>query len=255
MTAGVIYYQNKGESYTLSREASSATEVQVVPWEDAQDYAETLVGGAVSILGNVGFQMPAKHPFLELYVADVNVRPIGNWNAAADDWEDAEVTITYGMIPLGGGNSDETLREITLTVQSEEIVQPKEGWRIGGQKLKEEDVNPVYVNPVLTLQVTYNYLPLINPSIFSLSGMVNSGIFSVNSQLSFPAQTVMFQNPTITQTNSTSGQIQYRTTFTFVIRPNGWNKAFRAGEGWVSLADSSGNPMYTPTDLNAVWPT
>ena len=254
MTAGLVYYRNSDESFTLSREESQATETKVVPWEDAQAYCEILVGGQVTLFGNLGFRFPAKHPFLGLYVISATATPVGNWNADASDWQDARISIDYGMMPLGG-TGDSTLGEITFEVTTEEIVLPVKDFLIGGVAVEEgTNIHPVYRHPQVNISITFPFRPILSAATFqTLSGKVNATPLTIAAGLTYDAETVMYQNPRVSRTISSNGVDQYAVAYLFVVQPNGWNNQLNPKNmEWESFTTATGEKMYKTADLSVI---
>lgn len=239
------YYQITSESFSVSRDDSSATETRIIPWADAAAYAQTVTGGYITLNGIRVFRIPAQHHTLLLFCNDCRVEPF-NYDADGQDWLDAKATLTYGILDQPQGDDDTQVGDVSIEVQGEEMVLPKANFTVDGDELGDDDINPVKVIPVISLKITYHSQPTISPTAWiNYVGKVNSSSFE-----GYPAETVMFQNPSASRTITTDGNDSYDYTYTFVVRPQGWNKIYRPGDGWVELDP----PMYETANLYDILP-
>lgn len=114
-----------------------------------------------------------------------------------------------------------------------------------GPKLRPEEAPGKLIVGYDYVQTRYQMasipVEVINPG----PGVVNNAAITAQLLgLTFPIETVLYQNSQPQRTISTSGVTRWTIPSRFSIRPNGWNKFWRPSTGWDEIYDEDAAAIY-----------
>lgn len=239
-------YQITDETIKLNKDNSSASITLLVPYTDAIDYAQEMLGGLRTAFGTVQFFIGAQFPRsgLGLFVTDCDIKPLKDFNTDFLDWETAVVTLSYGKLDQPQEEDGTEIGDIEIEVAGEEMTLPREGVEVNGEALPESAPTPIKIVPILNLTVSYKRKPDSDISTYvALAGKVNSTTFE-----GYGAGQVLYQGTSVKRSVTTDGNDQYSNVHKFQIRPNGWNYVWLEN-AWVELDD----PSYLSAEFNGVF--
>lgn len=232
---GIHNYVTQYEHGTASRDNPEAHVTVFVPAADLVGAVSSWIGGYQYVNGNLTYVVPeayARNPGLFAQSIDYEpISPEAKIDPATGDFDQWRITVHYGIPDQPGG---EEVARWTYRVGAEELVLPKAGFTVSGEKLKDTDPQPVKIVPLIELQATFFSRPPTDPSTWSyFVGAVNADPF-----YGFAAETLMFNSVDSDYAVSADGKPTSSETYSFTARPTGWNKIYRPGSGWVTVSPS-----------------
>ncbi len=178
------------------------------------------------------------------YVASFSIEPIMGIDPLDGGYKYADLTVNYSTATTLDANNISITESVNgasefLTIGNAELY-----WTSAHTADVKIDTSEYPTKLVRMLEWSYTkHRQLSIPSsVFSKMGYVNSSaISSSHLGYTFAAETLLFGNPSCARTIG-SNQIDYwEITYTFMYRPNGWNKFPRSTTGaWSYIYDATG---------------
>lgn len=220
-----------------------ATRVLECAWDNRLTLMEQLLGAySIDSSGRV-FRVGDVYPHRSGVYVESIPRIEGYGQRAADGsgnsrWKKARLTVNYAQRSFnpdadssGGSVSDLALFDETIDGSIQVIAVPadKKLFWADGTPIRDADV-PLRQESVMRWSVNWTEEIPVASNLLSLAGQTNtSSITSVSLGLTFAAETLYYQFPTIQRTVFESGTNLANVSVEFLYKPSGWNKFFQPG--------------------------
>lgn len=227
----------------------SASVTLLVPWRFRYMVVSDLLGFDWDYRKNgrdkhvAGTSLPRKHPnagnykvtadtsFAGMYVKSVSVKGIGaaTQNGQENDYEAAELTVSYGMLPQRSFTEN-----INYEVQSMTLPRMNFCWDDDTPLADGEE--PVKMFRTVKITHVYNMVQEIPQWAANKIGMVNSDTITTSQGLVMEPETLLYEGCETGQTWTYTGSEGWSLTTSWSYNPNGWNKWFNnIREEWVEI--------------------
>lgn len=232
------------------KEIFSRTSLDIVrllqcPWEDRLSLAQDLVGQMVASGNNFEWIMPARYSYfvspgqtsVPCLVTRVEINGFGKSDKGAGDtptspqisYSHARLHVTYTSVPEA---DIDILVEETMDPTAEFLTLPsrKAYWDNAQEEPLSKGEAPGLLLKSFEWTYKINQCPLVPAAAFDLVGKVNSdAIWSRKFNHTFPAETLLYTPPELTEFHDFSGQALWEIVYKFNYKPLGWNLFYRGG--------------------------
>lgn len=215
----------------------------------SKETLEAELRGGVTLYGNqMTYTKPAPYPGdANIFPSEIRSRPFGAkivGTAEIAVYEFALLDIMYERPPYGvnEANPNEVLISESLEASAEYITLPNRQlyWDTAGEDPLNSSEAPGLLIHTVDWVYTIHYMPYIFEEYLSYVGAVNlSALYSTTLGITFPAQTLLYNPPTMNRQITTDGVSCWELTCRFTYRYNGWNNLPRAEGNSISF-----NPIY-----------
>jgi len=188
---------------------------------------------------------------------DLSQTTVGQWRPP----KFAHVTINYGILTTTAIGSFDLVAE-SLEPYGDFIRQDYTLFRWGGKNgdpLKPEEAPGRYMPKLKLVRRIYRLSTLPDDTLSAIGKCNLAAYASPLLGVTFPAETLVYGEPNLERTISTSGSEGWNYTQQWTYDPNGWNKYWRAETGlWeeIYMVTESGVALpwksYPPTDFSGL---
>lgn len=234
-------------------------------WADRLDLARELSGSAEWVEDALVVTPAATYPtFSAAAVRSVEISPFGSVSADAEDsslaaYPAAILTVRYATPSADSSSSASptTLVAESLEPTVEFLTLSADGLRwtsTTGTALLPDEAPSRLIRGLNWVYTRYR-MPVVVPATFSLVGKVNSAsITSTTLGVSFAAETLLYNPPTLRRTTSLAGVSDWQVTYRFSYRPTGWNRFWRSSTAAFEqiFTASAGLTVYPTGDFTAL---
>lgn len=197
-----------------------------VPWASRYAVMMEIVGGKAAW----------PHPGIYAFGSSAGCRPLeaaGETAGQSLEYEYALIDFTYKSPGSGKDDPDDPVNLVSEslepTVEFLTLDHKRFIWKSDLMPLLEKEAPGRQIKGMNLVRTFYNVEPPIPISILNLAGSVNDA--TVNSTilgLSFPAETLLFNQPSLSRTIKTDGSgLAFNITTKFTYKKEGWNKFWR----------------------------
>lgn len=165
-------------------------------------------------------------------------------------YEEALVDVDYSTESDTGDGGEESGQDIVAeslepTVEFLTLDHKRFRWS-SGDPLLEGEAPGMQVRSLAIKRTHYRVVPPLNAGLVSLVGYCNSAQYTSSLLgLTFAAQTLLFQPPSLSRKITTDGERAFDISMSFVYKPDGWNKFWRTKtQQYESIYDEDGNIVY-----------
>jgi len=233
---------------TIRQNGSGITCVFECAWKDVLLFAQQLAGYTVSRGGDIITYRPHKYKDMNLFVNEVEFKPIGTFVETPADKKTAEyktafLTAYYKSPEYGAGEEEEpggVYATETFDPAVEFMTLPRQGlkWKSDGASISANEA-PAILVPMMEWNYTLHRCPSVPNALLDIIGLVNNKTYKAKGMnQSFAVETLLCCNPHIANEVLSDGTTAYAITVKFLWRPWGHNKFPRP-----SISGSSGLVM------------
>ena len=236
----------------LSREGIQVVDKLQCAWTDRITLAKELLGFAIGGILHTPHKYDAGNdPLNNLYAMDVDTEPVMGINQTTGEYTKAVLTVNYetpdyNIDDTGEANSTVYVTE-SLEPSAEFLTLGKEGlWWYGGQPVEDVETPSMIVRMMDLVYQVHHSLSLPD-HICDYLGYVNySAVYSRSFGRWFPAETLLYSNPSLHRTFTSEGVSAWDITYRFT-----WRQMGTFGTGWnlfprADYLDASGNVQFLP---------
>lgn len=240
----------------------------LVLWDDADDFANGLIGGTSQVGASLQVRTPPKKDPNREFLVCQKVKVAGNANAGDNGngviqykYADVEAEFATPSTPQGQDENQESVTYLTESWDVQKNLYPRKGWfyywESGSQVDKAVGEDALLTVEVPEIRISIDVHKWYNPPLSDMVMAINR-VNDASFRLTFcdwPAETLRFTNVKPSYELTQAGMTPWKVGLEYVFNPNGWNKLFCPQDGaFVYVSTTTSQRPFATYDFTRLLP-